>query len=320
MILVTGATGRLGLTFTSLARQAGLPVRCLVRKGSSWYRLNPTGAEYRFGDLRDPGSLDRACQGVRFLVAASGLMGERRGNTHQEVTSGGHGSLWRAAARQGVEHAVFVSCLSVGRGRPTAGDQARREAEALLARSGLSHTVLRPAPFVEEVVRMARQASHSPFFLLPGAGRNRVSPLCLRDVALHALASLDLEGVRDRVVELGGPQTLTTREALDQALEALGQPSGQARLVTLPALPRGMGSAERQDREKAFREDLSVDTSTFAPLFRIPLTPWDQALRLAVEHPDPTSDPGDRLRMDERPAAPTSYRPGRVLLPPSRTE
>ena len=54
VILVTGATGRLGSRIVRLLRRARLPVRALVRSGSYYYRLNDTGCGYFFGDLRNP--------------------------------------------------------------------------------------------------------------------------------------------------------------------------------------------------------------------------------------------------------------------------
>ena len=49
MILVTGATGRLGGQIVRLLRAAKMDVRALVRAGSEYFWLNDTGCTYFFG-------------------------------------------------------------------------------------------------------------------------------------------------------------------------------------------------------------------------------------------------------------------------------
>ncbi|WP_326645195.1 NAD(P)H-binding protein [Streptosporangium sp. NBC_01755] len=68
MILVTGATGKVGGQAVAQLLEAGAAVRALTRNPSS-ARL-PEGAEIVPGDLADPGSLDTALDGVDsvFLV------------------------------------------------------------------------------------------------------------------------------------------------------------------------------------------------------------------------------------------------------------
>ena len=63
MILVTGATGFIGLRVVNLLRAEGKPVRCLVRNPDRAGTLQRLGCELAAGDVTDPLSLDAAASG-----------------------------------------------------------------------------------------------------------------------------------------------------------------------------------------------------------------------------------------------------------------
>ena len=67
MILVVGATGLLGHEITRLLTDQQLPVRALVREDSDQQKidaLKKMGAETVIADLKSPGTLSAACQGI----------------------------------------------------------------------------------------------------------------------------------------------------------------------------------------------------------------------------------------------------------------
>lgn len=77
MILVAGATGKLGGIITLRLLAEGRPLRILVRENSNYQALVEDGAQPVFGDLKDRGSLDKACQGINTVIttASSALRG-----------------------------------------------------------------------------------------------------------------------------------------------------------------------------------------------------------------------------------------------------
>ena len=322
MVLVTGANGWLGVKIVRALREVDASVRCLVRQRRDYWWLNEFAVSYRFGDLRDRGSLRRACKGQRFLVAASGIRMEGRAHNHRLVTALGHRNLWKAAFNEGVERVVYISCLGVGRGFRGAAYDARRQAEESLQESGLDYVILRPSLYVEELARMALAAEKRGFAVMPGPGRNPVSPIAQRDVALHAVAALGLEAVTGRAVELGGPETLPMAEALDRSLSAAGLP--RARRLGIPragvlggqllldGLNRRWANRLRET-SSFFQGDLSVDPRRAAELFGIGLTPLDDALRDALAEARLRADPNARIaRSHTRKPAAAPYEPGIV--------
>jgi uncharacterized protein YbjT (DUF2867 family) len=291
MVLVIGATGDLGSQVVRALRSAGAPVRCLIRQGSPYFWLNDTGADYFFGDLREPDTLRRACDGVRWVVSCAGLRTEGRGSNHDTVTRAGHQALWQAAQAAGVERAVYVSCLGTGRIPDSPAHLARAEAEAALRDSGLEHTILRPSLFASTFALAARYGAEHGWVPMLGAGGNPVSPIGVHDLALAVVASLDLPGLRDQVVELGGPRVMTYREALEQALAAAGAPNASLRPV--PRLLRGAGlpllgrvqprwSTRLRELEAHATQDLSVAAGAFEAAFGWEPAPFDRALALAL--------------------------------------
>ncbi len=319
MILVTGATGRLGNQVVRVLRSVGLDVRCLVRKGSEYFWLNDTGAAYFFGDLRDPTSLSRALNGVQYVVAAHGVWVEHTDNDHKRVNAEGSIALFEAAKARGVQHVVYVSCAGVATGGEVPAFSSKRAAEEALVASGLSHTILRPGLFVANFADLARRVEKNGNVFLPGRAEARVSPIHTRDLALMCLASLDLPAVKDRIVEVGGAEAMTVGEAFSRMCRANGLPEASWKLPAtgLRALgrlarPLGRRWTNRADEIAVeYSTDSAVDGAEMARLFGIPLTSFDEAARAAFAERHPSEDPTAREeKVVHRQFTATIYEPG----------
>src|SRR5947209_12239157 len=83
MILIVGASGRVGISVAQRLLEEGKPVRAMTRTPLKLDLLKQRGAEVVSGDLRNPASLLDACQGVeQVLVAAHALVGKGDNNPH----------------------------------------------------------------------------------------------------------------------------------------------------------------------------------------------------------------------------------------------
>lgn len=320
MILVTGATGRLGNYIVRALRSVNLEVRCLVRKGSEYYWLNDTGSHYFFGDLRDPKSISRAMRDVKYLVAASGVRVEKTDNHHGNVTKDGHIALFDAAKARGtVEHVVFVSCAGVAHGGDVPAFTNKKAAEDHLVQSGLPYTILRPGLFAANFADLVRRVEFNGSVFLPGRPDTMVSPIAGRDMALMCLASLELPAVRNRIVDVGGPETLSVKDAFAIACEVAGvQPSSWAMpssaLRTLATLATPLGKRWNhylRALDVYFSQDSAVDGNSMSTTFGIPLTPFREAVRIAWEDRHPGEDPIAREeKVVHRQFTATIYEPG----------
>ena len=114
MNLVTGATGLLGSHVVEQLRQRGMPVRVLVRPGSDRTWLETQGVEFVEGDITDPPSLQRACEGVDAVYHSAAKVGDwGPWEEFQRITIDGTRNMLSAATTAGVRRFVHVSSISV---------------------------------------------------------------------------------------------------------------------------------------------------------------------------------------------------------------
>lgn len=114
MNLVTGGTGLLGSHIVEHLRNSGRAVRALVRTGAHTNWLRAQGAELVEGDVTDPASLDRACEGVQCIYHAAARVGDwGPWSDFVRVTIDGSRNLFDAAERAGVPRFIHISSISV---------------------------------------------------------------------------------------------------------------------------------------------------------------------------------------------------------------
>jgi nucleoside-diphosphate-sugar epimerase len=125
MILVTGATGRVGSHFVPRLLQRENAVRILVRRAEQAEAFRKLGAEVIVGDLSQPESLASAVAGVQTVVHLAAFL---RGTDQEHVRATneeGALALANASLSAGVERFVFTSTTLVygaGYGRPARED------------------------------------------------------------------------------------------------------------------------------------------------------------------------------------------------------
>jgi len=114
MNLVTGGTGLLGSHIVEQLRRRGRAVRALVRPGADTRWLRGQDVELVDGDVTDPASLDRACDGVQCVYHAAARVGDwGRWPDFVRITIDGTRNLFDAAERAGVPRFIHISSISV---------------------------------------------------------------------------------------------------------------------------------------------------------------------------------------------------------------
>jgi uncharacterized protein YbjT (DUF2867 family) len=143
IVLIAGASGRLGGRVVALLRDRGHTLRALVRTEGQADALRDAGVEAIVGDLR--GDVEWAAEGCDAAVFAAGA---RHRGALGAVDGGGAAKLAEAAYRY--EHARFVLCSVIGADRPgrregLAGEflAAKHHAERRLAGLDLPWSILR---------------------------------------------------------------------------------------------------------------------------------------------------------------------------------
>ncbi len=237
MILVVGATGILGGMITQRLMAQDRHVRILVRHNSpseelakqgratSARALIAAGAKPVFGDLKDCGSLNLACEGIETIVTTANSVSRGGEDTIQSVDLQGNCNLVDAAQAAGVKHFVFVSALGADANHPVPLFQAKGKTEERLRRCGMSYTILAPDLVMEAwigmVVGVPLQAGQP--ITLVREGRRLHSFVSFQDVAALATAAVDHPAARNQVIPIGGPRAVCWREIVGAVSDALGR-------------------------------------------------------------------------------------------------
>ena len=231
MILVTGATGKVGSEAVRLLRQRDIPVRALVRSPGRAESLAQAGAEIAQGDLDTPGSIDAAMKGVTSVILVS------PGVPAQEI------NVIDSAVRAGSGHVVKITSKASA-DSPIARRRGQAEIEAALTASGLSHTLLRANAYMQNTLVLAPViAKTSSFGSSTGAGR--LGMIDARDVgAVAAEIAASPAAHAEQAYWLTGPELVSYSDVAAVLSKVLGRP------ITFRAL------SPEEDKEAMIRAGL----------------------------------------------------------------
>jgi NADH dehydrogenase len=234
MILMTGATGTLGMPLLGRLLGAGERVRCLVREPR---RLGPRRVQVQIalGDLASGRGLDRAMRGVDTVIHLGATTRDQSRATIEEVNGLATVRLLHAARRMGVRRFVHVSSFGAS---PSATSRVVRTqaltTEAVRA-SGLE-TVSFAAGIIyspgDPWVRMMAELARLPVMPVIGPGEARFEPIWAEDAADAVTATL-LRGVATpgAPIALAGPDVLSQDQMLRIVMRHFG---AQKPLLHLP--------------------------------------------------------------------------------------
>jgi uncharacterized protein YbjT (DUF2867 family) len=211
MILIVGATGDLGGHVARQLLQQGHQVRAMTRDPRRARALVDAGAEVVRGDLRSMASLRVATRDMQAIVSAShSVMGAWLSSSWR-VDDVGQRALIAAAKEAGVGHFVFISGMGASETHAVDFFRTKARIESHLKRSGLSHSILRPGPFMEfHTYKLIGQAVRAgKRVVLFGDGINPRNYVAAGDVARFVVLALTDGRLRGETIELGGPENLT---------------------------------------------------------------------------------------------------------------
>jgi len=152
----------------------------------------------------------------------------------------------------------------------------------LVRNSGIPFTIFRPGlvygPGDRVLSMFARMLLFSPVFIIPGNGRQRVQPLLVDDLAECVVMALEERG-RNRVFEIGGPETMS----LNGLVKLLMDVTGRRRItIHLPgALVKVAGAIADAIQAQLFSRDMAsflmtdyvCDNRALLDEFKVTLTP-----------------------------------------------
>ncbi|MFD8020939.1 SDR family oxidoreductase [Streptomyces lavendulae] len=205
MIVVMGATGATGNALLHRLLALGAPVRALTRTP---HRTIPgvtdthrPPVEVRYADAADPRSLHAAFEGADRLFLAMA-----NGPAQVELET----RVVDTAARAGIGHVVKISAPAAEPDSPVAVSRGHHAIEEHLRGSGLSHTILRPYAFMQNLLRLAPGVERG--VILGATGDAPCNHIDCRDIADVAAAALTRPDAAGGTHVLTGPEAVTHSE------------------------------------------------------------------------------------------------------------
>lgn len=217
MILITGAAGLFGLTIIKALKRKGARVRGLAHGDKEAEMIRRAGAEEAvLGDLRDPGSLERALTGVQSVYHIC----PRLQKDELEIGK----NMIAAARKTGVEFFVYHSVI-----HPPIPDIAfhweKMKVEVELITSGLTFAIIQPTNLMQNVLWTWERIVTEGIYLLPYSADSRLSWVDVHDVGEVVARVLTEPGHEGATYELAGPEGPITRHELCAIIaHVLGRP------------------------------------------------------------------------------------------------
>lgn len=233
MILIAGGTGFVGRAVARELTGDGERVAVLTRNAAGAKAKYDLQADYREGDVRDPGTLRVAMDGVKAVIAMQQFAGfpmenAGKGRTFEEVDGRGTENLVAAAKQAGVERFIYLSGAGAAPDAKYHWFRIKWRAEEAVRNSGMTYVILRPSwiygPDDVALNRFLNMSRFLPFVPLIGnPNKQEVQPAFIDDVAKIVAKCVSNASADNMTFEIGGPEVLTMSEVTRIALEVAGR-------------------------------------------------------------------------------------------------
>ncbi|MFN8385229.1 MAG: SDR family oxidoreductase [Anaerolineales bacterium] len=289
MILIVGATSQPGRRLIPLLVERDYKVCALTRDACKLESVRSSGIEVFEGDIRQPDTLFRACEGAEAVVSSvTAVAGGGENNVHT-VDEAGIRALMETAQKSGVKRFVFVSAYGAAQNHPVDFFRMKFAAEEYLKSLNMNYTILRPTAFMESwCARIGAQVMNDQPVTIFGNGKNPIGFISAEDVAKFILLSLEDPRLLNQTLTIGGPQNLTFDEVaavyerlLNKQVERRYSPAWVLKLLSGLYQPFD----ETKARFMAMRLDLAtsnwrVDMSEVVKQFPVRLVSLEEVARV----------------------------------------
>jgi uncharacterized protein YbjT (DUF2867 family) len=253
---VFGGSGFLGRYIVRALVHRGWRVRVAVRRPDLAAFLQPIGGVGQIqpvqANLRFPNSIAAAIEGVTAVINATGVNGEKGAQTYTAVHVDGALALAQAAVAAGVPSYVHISGIGADPNSASRYIASKGLGEKVTRDTFPDAIVMRPSivfgPEDEFFNRFGALACYFPALPLLGGGATRLQPVYVGDVGQAVAAALSGLAKPGTVYELGGPRTMSLREAAELTLGAIDR---RRLLIGLPLAPSRWIASSTQFASKA---------------------------------------------------------------------
>ncbi len=293
-ILVTGATGYIGGRLVPRLIEAGHEVRCMARRpsklaGRPWF----DDVEVVEGDVLNARQAKEAaagCDAAYYLVHSMASGSDFAEQDRQAALN-----FRKAGEAAGLRRIVYLGGLGPEDAPLSAHLASRREVGQLLAEGPTPLTELRAAVIIGsgslsfEMLRYLTEVL--PVMTTPKWVRTRCQPIAIRDVLELLVRAVEDEAPIDRILEVGGPDTLTYQ----QMMQVYAEEAGLRRRLIIPVplltprlsslwvgLVTPLPTSVARPLVESLRSEVTVGDRAADALLSHPPTPYREAVRRAL--------------------------------------
>lgn len=218
MIIVTGASGRLGSRTIQAVLDKGVPASTIgvsVRDPAMVEGLAEKGVRVRAADFDDRESLEHAFEGAdAVMIISTPPPMDKRLKRHSTAVDAAHAA--------GAGRVVYTSVSKPVANHPFGATESHRLTEEYIKNSGIDYTILRDNLYAENTFHEVPGLMETGVLRWPN-GKGRVAYVAIDDVAASAAAVLTGSGHENKIYDMTGPEALDYEEIAAALGDAIGR-------------------------------------------------------------------------------------------------
>lgn len=227
LVTIYGGSGFVGRYIAQRLAKNGWRIRVAVRRPNEALFVKPYGAvgqvEPIFCNIRDDASVRSAMADADAVVNCVGTFDRGGKNNFDAVQHEGAARIARIATEQGVGSLVHLSAIGADIEGESLYAQSKGKGEAAILEHFPKAVILRPSvifgPEDGFFNRFASMARLGPVLPIAGA-KTKFQPVYVDDVAKAAVMGAENQAASG-IYELGGPEVVTLREAINLMLKVI---------------------------------------------------------------------------------------------------
>jgi len=239
IIAIFGAGGFIGKhlirQLTKLDYRIKIATRNPYLKGYLKPLGNPGQIELFKTNIFDPEDISHVLKNCSYVINLVGILYETRKQKFEKIHSDFPNLLSNLCKNHNIRKLVHISALGVKENHKSKYMRSKLEGEKKIQNNFDLSIILRPSlifgPEDKFFNTFASLVQFSPFIPLIGGGKTKFTPVYVGDVAQAVVKALELNNLKNKIYELGGPENFTFKQLMEILLNEIKK---KRLLVSIP--------------------------------------------------------------------------------------
>ncbi|MGD8779972.1 MAG: SDR family oxidoreductase [Ignavibacteria bacterium] len=233
-VLLAGATGYLGGFILKELDKRNYFKKILVRKSNKNIEEYNSNSEIITAEVTKPETLKNILHGVDVVISTVGITKQKDGLTYMDVDYRANLNLLNESIKNNVKKFIYVSVLNGEKLKHLKICEAKEKFVDELKKSGIDYCVVRPNGFFSDMSEFFNMALKGKIYLF-GDGSLKSNPIHGEDLAEVCVDCIEL---KDKEINVGGPEILTQNEIANAAFKVAGK---EVKISYIPDWIRKLG-------------------------------------------------------------------------------